>query len=56
LILNVKLAWDVNIMKMGDDTAKSLGVEVDRSRKLVLATACLSTAVVVSFTGAIVFI
>lgn len=56
IIVNVKLANDVNIMKMGDDTAKSLGVEVDRSRKIVLITACLSTATVVSFTGAIGFI
>jgi iron complex transport system permease protein len=56
LVINVKFAWDVNIMKMGDDTAKSLGVEVDRSRKIVLVTACLSTATIVSFTGAIGFI
>jgi iron complex transport system permease protein len=56
IIVNIKLANDVNIMKMGDDTAKSLGVEVDRSRKIVLITACLSTATVVSFTGAIGFI
>jgi iron complex transport system permease protein len=55
-VVNVKLAWDLNLMKMGDDTAKSLGVEVDRTRKIVLITACLSTATVVSFTGAIGFI
>jgi iron complex transport system permease protein len=56
ILINVKLAWDINIMKMGDDTAKSLGVEVDRTRKIVLITACLSTATVVCFTGAIGFI
>jgi iron complex transport system permease protein len=55
-LVNIKLARDLNIMKMGDDTAKSLGVEVDRTRKIVLITACLSTATVVSFTGAIGFI
>ena len=43
-------------MKMGDDTAKSLGVEVDRTRKIVLVVTRLSTAMVVSFTGAIGFI
>jgi iron complex transport system permease protein len=43
-------------MKMGDDSAKSLGVEVNRVRTIVLITACLSTAAVVSFTGAIGFI
>jgi iron complex transport system permease protein len=56
MIVNVKLSWDLNIMKMGDDTAKSLGVEVDRTRKIALITACLSTATVVSFTGPIGFI
>ncbi|MGD6852047.1 MAG: FecCD family ABC transporter permease [Candidatus Bathyarchaeia archaeon] len=56
VLINIKLAWDINIMKMGDDTAKSLGVEVDRTRIIVLITACLSTATVVSFTGAIGFI
>ncbi len=56
ILINIKLAWDINIMKMGDDTAKSLGVEVDRTRTIVLITACLSTATVVSFTGAIGFI
>ena len=55
-VVNVKLSWDLNLMKMGDDTAKSLGVEVDRTRKIVLITACLSTATVISFTGAIGFI
>lgn len=56
VVINIKLSWDINLMKMGDDTAKSLGVEVDRTRKIVLITACLSTATVVSFTGAIGFI
>jgi iron complex transport system permease protein len=55
-IINLKLAWDINIMKLGDDTAKSLGVEVNRVRIITLVVACLSTATVVSFTGAIGFI
>ena len=54
--INLRLSWDLNIMKMGDDTAKGLGVEVNRVRKLVFITACLSTATVVSFTGPIGFI
>jgi iron complex transport system permease protein len=56
LIVNLWLAWDINAMKMGDDTAKSLGVEVDRTRKITLVLACLSTATVIAFTGAIGFI
>jgi ABC-type Fe3+-siderophore transport system, permease component len=54
--VNLWLAWDINAMKMGDDTAKSLGVEVDRTRRISLIVACLSTAIVVAFTGAIGFI
>jgi iron complex transport system permease protein len=54
--INLKLSWDLNLMKMGDDTAKSLGVEVERIRTITLITACISTATVVSFTGAIGFV
>lgn len=56
LLVNLRLASDLNIMKMGDDQAKALGVEVEKVRRLSLLTACLSTATVVSFTGAIGFI
>jgi len=55
-IVNLRMSWDINVMKMGDDTAKSLGAEVDRTRKITLIMACLSTATVVSFTGAIGFV
>jgi iron complex transport system permease protein len=34
-VINIKLTWDLNLMKWGDDTAKSLGVEVDRTRTIV---------------------
>ncbi|MCW4006819.1 MAG: iron ABC transporter permease [Candidatus Bathyarchaeota archaeon] len=54
--INFRLSWDLNTMKMGDDSSKSLGVEVDRVRTITLLTACFSTATVVSFTGAIGFI
>jgi iron complex transport system permease protein len=56
LVINLRLSRDLNIMKMGDDTAKSLGVEVNRVRIITMVTACLLTATVVSFTGAIGFI
>jgi iron complex transport system permease protein len=55
-IVNMKLSLDINLMKMGDDAAKSMGAEVDRTRKITLITACLLTATVVSFTGAIGFV
>jgi iron complex transport system permease protein len=56
LAINLWLSWDLNLMKMGDDSAKALGVEVNRVRLIIMITACLSTATVVSFTGAIGFI
>lgn len=54
--VNLWISWDLNAMRMGDDTAKSLGVNVDRTRKIALIIACLSTATVIAFTGAIGFI
>lgn len=55
-IINLLISHDINLMRMGDDTAKSLGAEVNRIRKITLITACLLTATVVSFTGAIGFV
>ena len=52
-------AWlikDINIMRMGDDAALSLGVSVRKVRLASILLACFSTAVVVSFTGAIGFV
>jgi iron complex transport system permease protein len=54
--VTVWLSWDTNVMKIGDETAKSLGVEVERTRTILLVTSCLLTATVVAFTGAIGFI
>ncbi len=55
-IISWWLIKDINIMRMGDDTAMSLGVSVRRTRLIAILVACFSTAVVVSFTGAIGFI
>ena len=49
-------SWDVNVMGAGDETAKSLGVNVERTRILVLVIASLLTAAIISFTGSIGFI
>lgn len=56
ILLSAWLVKDINIMRMGDDTALSLGVNVKRTRLLAILIACFSTAVAVSFTGAIGFI
>ncbi|MGB2727847.1 MAG: iron ABC transporter permease [Halobacteriota archaeon] len=49
-------SWDVNVMGAGDETAKSLGVNVERTRILILLIASLLTAGIVSFVGTIGFI
>lgn len=55
-VLMMLLSKDINIMRMGDDTAKGLGVNVGLIRTTCLIAACLLTAIVVSFTGSIGFI
>ena len=49
-------SWDLNVMSAGDETAKSLGVRVERVRMLTMALASLLTASIVCFTGTIAFI
>jgi iron complex transport system permease protein len=49
-------SWDVNVMGAGDETAKSLGVNVERTRIFVLMIASLLTAAIVCFVGTIGFI
>jgi len=48
--------WDYNALDSGDDTAKSLGINVGRVRTLAMFLASMITAVVVSFLGIIGFI
>ena len=55
-VLAIYLSRDLNIMKMGDDTAQSLGINVRRTRIISIVASCVCTAVAVSFTGAIGFI
>jgi iron complex transport system permease protein len=56
LLVNLLLARDLTIIKMGDEDAKGMGVDVRRLRFVVLLTTCLATAAVISFTGTIGFI
>jgi iron complex transport system permease protein len=48
--------WNYNALESGDDTAKSLGVNVGRTRMAGMFLAALVTAVAVSFLGIIAFI
>ncbi len=47
---------DLDILRMGDDTAKGLGINVGLIRAVAIVTACLVTATIVSFVGAIGFV
>jgi iron complex transport system permease protein len=49
-------SWDLNIMGAGDESAKSLGVRVERTRIFTMAVASLLVAGTVCFTGMIMFI
>lgn len=48
--------WDYNAIDAGDETAKGLGVRVDRDRIVGMLVASLLTAVIVSFLGVIGFV
>jgi len=49
-------AWDLNTLAAGDETAKSLGINVERTRIALMAVASLATAGIVCFTGTIAFV
>jgi len=49
-------SWDINAMGAGDETATSLGVNVERTRVVSMMLASLITAAVICFTGTIGFI
>lgn len=49
-------SWDLNLMSAGDEVAKSLGTNVDRTRFILLVITSLLTAVTICFTGTIGFI
>lgn len=47
------LRWKLNILSMGEDEAKSMGVNISRTRLICIVCATLLTASVVSFAGTI---
>lgn len=49
-------AWDLNLMTVGDESAKSMGVDSDRVRIFVMVVSSLLVAVLVAFVGVIGFI
>jgi len=52
----MRFSWDINALGAGDETAKSLGVNVEVVRVLCMMLASLATASIICFTGTIGFI
>lgn len=50
------MARDLNLLTMGDDDARSLGVRVGFTRLALLSAASLATGVAVAFSGTIAFV
>lgn len=55
-IFFIAFARDLNIMLMGDETAKNLGLEVEKSKKILLVIASIVAASAVSVSGIIGFV
>ncbi len=56
LIISIYYGRDLNIMSLGNRSSDSLGVETARTRKILLVSASLVTAICVSVSGIIGFI
>lgn len=52
----IKYSWDLNALVAGDDMATSLGVNTRRVRAILMITATVMTATIISFTGIIGFV
>lgn len=56
LPLLIKYSWDLNALASGDETATSLGVNVNRVRIICMVLASLITSTTICFTGIIGFV
>ena len=56
LLVLATQAQSLNLLTLGEETARSLGVEVERVKKFVFIAAALLTGAVVSFSGIIGFV
>lgn len=52
----LKWSWDLNLLSAGDESAKALGVNVEKVRMLGVVLASLITAGTICFTGVIGFV
>lgn len=56
LLVACFFAWEMDVLALGDDTAKSLGVNVKRVQLLLLLLACALAGGAVSFSGLLGFV
>lgn len=56
ILVAYRWSWDLNSLMLGDESAKSTGIDVDRLRISSLALASMTTAVIISLLGPIGFI
>jgi iron complex transport system permease protein len=56
LVLLATQAHSLNLLTLGEEAARSLGVEVERVKKLIFLAAALLTGAVVAFSGLIGFV
>jgi iron complex transport system permease protein len=56
LIVLIIFSRDLNAFSLGEDTAKQLGINVERVKLILLSTAALITAIAVAFAGIIGFV
>jgi iron complex transport system permease protein len=54
-LLSVR-AWDLNVMTVGDESAKSMGVNANQTRIFVMIVSSLLVAAIVAFIGVIGFV
>jgi len=56
LLVLMFIAWDINMISLGDTTAKTLGIEVDRIKLISLCISSLIVAIIVSLASMVPFI
>jgi iron complex transport system permease protein len=56
IVVSYFFARDLNVLSMGEETAHHLGVNVERSKQILLVLAALTTAAAVSISGLIGFV
>ncbi len=52
----LKKSWDYEVLDSGDESAKALGIDVEKLRLHGMLIACLVTALIISFVGIIGFV